>query len=261
LIVVCLLASAAGGVAWAGNPLAKPVSREARGHLDRGNKLYNLGSFEEAIVEYKAGALIEQVPVFDYNLGQANRQLGNYRDALWHYDRFLANGRPVGKLRDAVISFMAEMRTHLANKAQTMPPTDPAPASGASPPTVSQPSLSEQQRGRVPNDALVPGEDRDWVGWSLSAAGVVGLGTAGYLFVHASQLSDQVALEQDQQRRNQLRSGVHTNVVAGTITASAGAALVIAGVIRLALHRDERARRATWAVTATSGGVMVLGSF
>jgi len=102
VVVACFAGLFGGNLAFAGNPLARPTKREARGHLDRGNKLYNLRSFDEAIAEFKAGAIIEAVPVFDYNLGQAYRQLGKYEDALWHYDRFLNYGHPTGQLLDAV---------------------------------------------------------------------------------------------------------------------------------------------------------------
>lgn len=77
VVTGCLLLL--GGVATAGNPLARPAKREAREHLDRGNRLYHTRSFDEAIVEYKAGALIEPATVFDYNLAQAYRQLGSTR--------------------------------------------------------------------------------------------------------------------------------------------------------------------------------------
>lgn len=63
-------------------PLARPASPEAQEHLDRGNRLYGTRPFEEAIAEYKAGALIEPAPVFDYNLGQCFRQLGRYQEAI-----------------------------------------------------------------------------------------------------------------------------------------------------------------------------------
>jgi hypothetical protein len=48
----------------------------AREHLIRGNRLYNTRAFDAAIEAYKAGALAEPAPVFDYNLGQTYRQLG-----------------------------------------------------------------------------------------------------------------------------------------------------------------------------------------
>src|SRR5882724_9357480 len=113
LVIFCFVVASLPTPALAGDPLARPLDPKACGHLDRGNNLYDAGSFKEAIDEYKAGETIEPAPVFDFNLGQAHRQLGLYREALWHYDRFVNKGEPTGRLRDAVIAFMAEMRTHL----------------------------------------------------------------------------------------------------------------------------------------------------
>lgn len=63
------------------------------GHSDRQPRLsppraapgrYGGQHRDVVIVEYNAGALVEPAPVFDYNLGQSYRQLGKYREALWH---------------------------------------------------------------------------------------------------------------------------------------------------------------------------------
>src|SRR5690349_7516641 len=95
-----------GSVAIAGKPLARPASREACDHLDRGNNLYHTRDFDQAVAEYKAGSLIEPAPVFDFNLAQAYRQLGKYKEAIWHYERFLKHGRPEGELLDEVNDFL-----------------------------------------------------------------------------------------------------------------------------------------------------------
>jgi tetratricopeptide (TPR) repeat protein len=104
--------------------LSKPTSPEARNHLALGNRLYGVRSFEEAAGEYKAGALIEPAPVFDYNLGQCYRQLGKYQEALWHYERFRTRGNPQGELLDAVNHFITQMSAELDKKkaeARTQP--------------------------------------------------------------------------------------------------------------------------------------------
>src|ERR1044071_9464838 len=207
VVLVSFLIASRAATAF-GDALSRPASQEARDHLDHGNKLYNIGSFEEAIAEYKGGALIEPSPVFDYNLGQSNRQLGKYREALWHYDRFLHKGQPTGELRDAVIAFMAEMRAHLENKAQTMPPRGPAPtsdpgppaaasipASGAPSPATAAPPPTGREAGGAspPPGASAADQDdaRDWLGWSLTGSGVGALGVSGALFYRASPLNGQ----------------------------------------------------------------------
>src|ERR1051325_5603098 len=187
LLVLC---SATPGLC---DPLSRPTNREARDHLDRGNKLYNIGSFDEAVAEYKAGALIESSPVFDYNLGQANRQLGRYREALWHYDRFLHKAQPTGEIRDAVIAFMAEMRAHLGDKTQKVPPGEPAPQADASPPrAVTVPTSQSRSEHFPPTSSQLPVRDNstDWIGWGLVGCGVVALAAAGTLLYRAAKLND-----------------------------------------------------------------------
>jgi hypothetical protein len=230
------------------DPTTKIAKPEARQHYEKGNKLYKLGAFDEAIAEYKAGALIEPAPQFDYNLAQANRQAGHYREALWHYDRFLVTGQPTGELRDSVIIYMEQMRAQLENREKATPPPEPAPSASGPP---SRP---------VQHDEATHGH-HDWLGLTVTAAGTVGLGTAGYLFLRASRLNDQVDGELDQQQRNQLRDSAHTRVVAGTITASVGAVAIIAGLVRLALHRDETSSAAAWEITPTRDGMMVWSRF
>ena len=105
----------------------QPASAEARNHLARGNKLYGIRSFEEAVKEYKAGALVEAAPVFDYNLGQCYRQLGKYQEAIWHYKRFITRGDPQGEVLDAVNGFLAQMKSELDKQAMPQKPIEPGP--------------------------------------------------------------------------------------------------------------------------------------
>jgi tetratricopeptide (TPR) repeat protein len=230
------------------DPMAKIAKLGARQHYEKGNKLYKLGAFDEAIAEYKAGALIEPAPQFDYNLAQANRQAGHYREALWHYDRFLVTGQPTGELRDSVIIYMEQMRAQLESKGKATSPPEPTQSASGPP---SRP---------VRHDEATHGH-HDWLGLTVTAAGTIGLGTAGYLFLRASQLNDQVDRELVQQQRIQLRDSAHTRVVAGTITASVGAVAVIVGLVRLALHHDEPSSAAAWWITPTSDGMMVWSRF
>src|SRR5688500_8879804 len=124
IVTTCFLGMVTSTEAWADHSLERPAKREARQHLDQGNRLYKSGQWEDAIREYEAGAKIEAKPVFDYNLGQCARKRGDYQAALLYYDRFLAKGQPDGEVLAAVQAFMAEMRAQLANRAQSMPPSE-----------------------------------------------------------------------------------------------------------------------------------------
>jgi tetratricopeptide (TPR) repeat protein len=262
--VACLIDVFGANAAFAGKPLARPANHEACEHLDRGNRLYNLRSFDEAIKEFKAGALIEPAPVFDYNLGQAYRQLGKYKDALWHYDRFLKYGQPAGELLDAVNRFMAEMRAQLANGVPAMSPTDAA--EGPPSPSVSRPATESHQEIVRHDDPAPPIEHdtaRDWFGWSITGAGVVGVGAAGFLFLRASSLNDQANSEPDARRRNDLHDQARTRNLLGAVIGIGGGGLIVTGVIKLALHSRDHAVTSTAAldIGISGHGVVVSGRF
>lgn len=244
--------------ALAGNPLARPDDPRACEHLDRGNNLYDAGSFKEAIDEYKAGELIEPAPVFDYNLGQSHRQLGLYREALWHYDRFLHKGQPTGRLRDAVISFMAEMRAHLENKAQSMLPTSREPSAELLP-TTTQRTAPPIRTADVPRP-VDRNDSPDWLGWGLTGSGVVALGTGGVLFYRASQLNKQGDSESNMGTRQHLYDQASSRNLAGAIVGTTGVALTIFGAVRLALHRLP-SQSTAFNIGMTNRGVFAAGSF
>lgn len=256
-----------GGVATAGNPLARPANREACEHLDRGNNLYHTRDFEEAIVEYKAGALIQPAPVFDFNLAQAYRQLGKYKEAIWHYERFLNHGHPEGDLLDTVNELLKEMRAELTNRAQTMPPSDAAPpgSDGATAsPTVRASPQAESRRLSVSSEATTasaPGID--WVGWSLTGTGVAAMGAAGAVLLSASHLSDQANTEPDMRRRNQLHEQSRTRSTVGAVIGIGGIGLTAAGVLKLVFHAHEtgHSTAASLDIGITGNSAFVVGTF
>ena len=266
IISLCLMGVI--GVARADRLFPRPKRAEACAHLDRGNQLYSLRRFQEAIVEYEAGALIEPAPVFDYNLGQANRQLENYRAALWYYERYMNETDPAPVVREAVIAFIAQAKAHLEDKAPKMPPTDPNPSPAPTASNAQAPAAQRAPAGAVDasrSQERSRGEARprhpDWIAWSGITAGVAGLGVGAYLFYDASRLDDRsVSPTQSQEQREQLGRDAHGRRVAGAITVSAGAALVIAGLVKLVLH-DDAPDRTAWNITATNHEVRVLGRF
>ena len=263
-LVILAIASflAVPAAAFAGDAaLARPTSAEARGHLDLGNKFYNLGEFEKAIVEYKAGALIEHAPVFDYNLGQAYRQLTRYREALWHYQRFLSRGQPTGELLGAVTAFMTEMHVHLENRALTMPPTGPEPSPSSMPPTNRQaPVITSIEKVSVQDPSTSRAWYKDRVAIGLAGAGILGIGIASGLLVSASNLRDEANMTPNQEGFRQLSSKADARSLAGTIIGVGGGGLLLAGILKLALHSDASTTVSAWRGTSGSG-LVISGSF
>ena len=250
LLALFVLATTAS----ADDALAKPKDATAQQHLAAGNKLYRVREFEKAVDDYKAGALIEDVPVFHYNLGQCYRQLGRYKDAIWHYERFLERGNPTGQLRGAVDAFLTQMRNELEKKAMNQPPTEPAP----------DPKPLEPAQ---PNTAtiMIPGEPwhRDRLGLGLAAAGVIGLSVSSWCFISARGLVEGSNSQPTQGERQDLRDRASSRRLIGTILGVGGAGLLVGGLVKLALRPADREVTVTTSlkVGITGDSVFVTGRF
>jgi tetratricopeptide (TPR) repeat protein len=236
------------------DPLSKPALPGARNHLMLGNRLYGVRSFEEAAAEYKAGALIEPAPVFDYNLGQCFRQLGKYQEAIWHYERFLARGKPQGELLDAVNGFITQMKSELDKKAMTQKPIEPAPL-----PTP-QSSLPGSQSNQV-RPARTAAWYEDSVGWVLTGSGVAGLAAGAGLLLDARSLRNDANANPDQRGSEQAHDKASTRSLVGGVIGMAGAGLLVTGLLKLAIHSQEPSRATGWNISITGNDLMVSGKF
>jgi tetratricopeptide (TPR) repeat protein len=261
---------------------AEPSVPAARQHFVQGNRLYRVRKLDEAIAQYQAAAVIEPAPIFDFNLGQCYRKLGRYADALWHYERFLRNSQMNDELRVLATGFVRQLRDELERArtlnagaaaarperpAMTRPPVDvaavpraPDEARAASPPAAGSRS-SDAARGHA---------NRPWhadaFGWTLLGAGVLGAGSAGVLLASASGRWDDAMVTQDESRRAELRNSASTRARAAAALGAGGAALIAAGVIKLAIHAGEqpRPRAEAWRLEGlglSRHGVVVLGAF
>lgn len=235
MLTICL-ATAMVGVAHAiADPLGRPTNPEAVACLLRGNRLYTVREFDEAIEQYKAGALLEDAPVFQYNLAQAYRVSGRYEDAIWHYERFLKRTSATGELRKTINGFVEQMQQELRRAATTQQPDSTAPQY-----TVLRTSMSNQ-----PDHWY-----QDRVGWGLTSVGGV-LGVLGiYLLASAHGLDERAFAESRDAQRTDLQASASSRRVAGYVAGGAALALLGGGVARLALHTN-----------ASSAAIAISGSF
>jgi tetratricopeptide (TPR) repeat protein len=65
------------------------VTRGARRHFERGEKLYALTRFSEALAEYQLAFDARPIPDFLFNIGQCYRNLGDYDAAIFSYRKYL----------------------------------------------------------------------------------------------------------------------------------------------------------------------------
>jgi hypothetical protein len=245
--------------------LAGPATPAARQHFVQGNRLYRARKFDEAVAAYQAGVVLEPAPVFDFNLGQCYRQLGRPAHAIWHYERFLRNGRPGGELHELATDFVRQMRAELERAGLARPPAGVEAVLGVSqtpralqPAPVATPSAQIAARG----DAGAPWHS-DALGWALLGGGAAGAGAAAVLRASASGVRTDANAVHDEARRAELHEAARTRHRASAVLAIGSAALVAAGAIKLVLHADERSRprAVAWRLRVIGRGVAVLGRF
>jgi tetratricopeptide (TPR) repeat protein len=210
------------------DPLAKPIASKARAHLDQGNKLYAIRAFDEAIAQYKAGALLEDTPVFTYNLAQAYRITGRYQEALWYYERFMNRTEPTGPLREAIERFTSQMKAEIERSAMKEAPTNAAPAPEEQQAMANRLSLSERPE---PEPWF-----QDRTGWALAASGVILTASAVYFLFDAKSLDSEAGDELREVERSDLKDRAQTRRILGYALGAVGVGSLGAGVIKLAIH-------------------------
>ncbi len=213
-----------------------PAEPAALTHYTQGNRLYRLRKFEEAIIEYQAGAMIEPVPAFDYNLGQCYRQLGKYTEAIWHYERFLKSGQPDSQRQALVTGFLVQMRAELERKAMTQPPTDSA--SDPRPSAVSLPAAPPRPRGLPLQRKLALGVGA--TGGAAVALGVVLGLRARSLDRDADKLCPMMSCDQPDDANALIARGQSSARYANVAFGVGGAAILGAAALWLTGARMER---------------------
>lgn len=99
IVVTLLVASSAFG---------DPAERAAKRHFDRGQKLFNLGKFEEALDEYTQAYEAKPIPDFLFNIGQCHRNLNNFDAAIFSFKKYLKLA-PEAENRDQVEEYIADL--------------------------------------------------------------------------------------------------------------------------------------------------------
>ena len=216
---------------------------EARLHYDRGLKLYERHQYDDAITELRAGLAIDPQPDLLYALGQAERRRGNCVRAIEYYQACLGlvkEPAAAAALRVQIERCKVEASEPKEEPAQlpapaveTPPPvapspapvvTPPAPPPAAPPPVAAPPAPAPAaRRARWSHDA---------VGWSLVGVGLAAGGAGGAMMGVAHAQLDAAG---DSYQRYADARDAPTLWTAGVVTVSVGGALVVAGVVRLAV--------------------------
>jgi tetratricopeptide (TPR) repeat protein len=104
LLALCLTLLAVVRVAHAEDP----DMRAAKRHYDRGQKLFALQKFDEALDQFQQAFDAKPIPDFLFNIGQCHRNLGDYDAAIFSFKRFLKLD-PEATNREQVEELIAEL--------------------------------------------------------------------------------------------------------------------------------------------------------
>ena len=128
-------------VTHADEPPAPTPAMRARAFFEEGNRLYNLGSFSQALAAFQDAYLARPDAAFLFNEGQCLRQLGSWKEEIFAYRRFLT-ARPDAPNRADVERYIRDAEAELARqkaaaeKAAAHPtaPADTLPVAELEPP-------------------------------------------------------------------------------------------------------------------------------
>ena len=104
LLMVCFVVAVPARPAHADDP----ATRAARRHYERGEKLFALGKFDEALEEYQTAFDAKPLPGFLYNIGQCYRNLGDYDQAIFSFKKYLKL-EPEASNKEAVERLIEEL--------------------------------------------------------------------------------------------------------------------------------------------------------
>lgn len=171
LLAICL-ACVAGAAAPRAAYADEAPTRVAKRHYERGQKLFALQKFEEALEQFQKAFDAKPIPDFLFNIGQCHRNLGDYEAAIFSFKRYLKLD-PDAPNREQVEELIAQLEEKQgAEDAQKR-------------------GLGAKQRGRARGDEDGGGERaqaggspfyKKWWFWT----GVVVLGAAGGVGVYAA---------------------------------------------------------------------------
>ena len=134
VLLAAVLAFAAGAPASADAPASAPAALAgdadvAREHFQLGERLFAVGKFADALGEYQAAYVAYPLPEFLFNIGQCHRNLHNYDQAIFSFEKYLQLKPDAGN-RPAVEQLIADLRVErdaeAARQAATRPASAPA---------------------------------------------------------------------------------------------------------------------------------------
>lgn len=132
----CLLALIVVALAARSAAADDAATRNAKRHFERGQKLYTLTKFREALDEYQQAFDARPIPDFLFNIGQCYRNLGDYDAAIFSYKKYLAAAPDApnrAQVEQLIVDLQARKDQEDARRLTPLPPPSPATPAGAAP--------------------------------------------------------------------------------------------------------------------------------
>lgn len=135
VLTIALLAGATGSASAQPAPSEETLA-QARIHFDEAEKLYAIGKFADALVEYQAAYEAAPLPDFLFNIAQCYRALERYGEAIFTFRKYLdlSPDTPDRQRVEATITRLERARDEKAARDRgivgpggTKPPTVTAP--------------------------------------------------------------------------------------------------------------------------------------
>lgn len=247
-----MLGAAALGARDASAQPAHAVSdhdaKRAKDLFKQSEKSYREGRVEEAVGFLKEAYALDPRPVILYNLARAYEALGNVKDAIDAYKRYLdadPKAPDRGGLEQRIGSLERQQREkeELERKRAT-----PLPATSASAQPTAPPPPPPKRASPVP--------------WVVAGLGLAGVGAGLALGATAKSKHDAASAENGglaaselQSSANSLALGANIALIAGGVIAGAG---VVWGIVDLSQSGPSRPKVQA---RLAPGGVVVKGSF
>jgi len=142
------------------------ATRNARRHFERGQKLYALTKFREALDEYQQAFDARPIPDFLFNIGQCYRNLGDYDSAIFSYKKYLATA-PDAPNRAQVEQLIGDLQTRKDQEDARRLALEPRPSVAPAPP----PAPPPRPAPAPPPDRPIYARWWFWTGIGVVAAG------------------------------------------------------------------------------------------
>lgn len=153
--------------------------RPGRALFEQAEAKFNIGRFDEALVDYQAAYAVEPLPAFLFNIGQCYRNMGDYEQAQFFFRRYTTLD-PRSPNRPAAERLIAEMQRLASERADNPAPPPalfPPPAAAETAPAAAPaPVVAETSGDRAATRR--PIYRRTWFWVAVSAVVVGGVATA-----------------------------------------------------------------------------------